>query len=76
MITAATAINILQALSASEMEKVRDYVLANCEAKKPKKRRRKEVVLRPEHSKENLKNWILEQNGTEIIYETKPAREN
>lgn len=74
MITAATAINIIQSLSPAELDKVKDYILASCEPQKPKKRKRKEVVLKPEHSRENLRAWLLEQNGTEIIYETKPAK--
>lgn len=74
MITSETAINIIQALSPEELDKVRDYIIATYKSEKPKKRRRKEVVLRPEHSRRNLKSWLLEQNGTKVIDETKPAK--
>lgn len=71
MITAGAVINIIEAMSPSELAKVKEYLLADTKPVKPK---RSKVQLRPEHSRENLRAWLLKQNGTKIIYKTKSAR--
>lgn len=77
MITAATAINILQALSPSELEKVKTYVLQRCNTAHSTPNKTKKTTLRPEHRNVDMVAWLMQEHGTEVINnETNPAREN
>ena len=77
MITAATAINILQALSPSEMEKVKTYVLERCNTNQAKQKKTKKNTLLPEYQNVDMIAWLMQQHDTEVIREeTKPASQD
>ena len=74
MITAATIIPLLNTLSQKELTKVKSYIIDSCN--QVSKRNKKRDILGEEFSMENLRLKVLKDNGTEVIYETKPARDN